>query len=102
VTRIPVACTLTADHATDRVAEWRRFVREHVVERRRDEATARLRLRDTHHALLAAVDLAQREQACCGFFDFRVEIRSDAVWLVAGAPDRAQPLLDELAGQQPG
>lgn len=100
--QIPIACTLTADHAADRVGEWRRLVHDHVVDRRRDRTTARLRLQDTDHALLAAVDLARREQECCGFFTFRVDVTSEAVWLVVGAPHHAQPLLDELAGQPPG
>ena len=99
MTRIPVACTLTADSATVRVGEWRQFVRGHVVERQRVGTTARLRLRDTDDALLAAVDLARREHACCGFFDFRLDVSAAAVWLVVGAPADAQPLLDELAGQ---
>ncbi|MGH9089977.1 MAG: hypothetical protein ACRDZR_01135 [Acidimicrobiales bacterium] len=97
--RIPVACTLTADDATGRVDEWRRLVRDHVVERQRDSSTARLRLRDADDSFVAAVDLARREKACCGFFDFRMDVEADAVWLVVGAPPDAQPLLDDLAGQ---
>src|SRR5207237_5523383 len=45
VTRIPVACTLTADDAAARVEEWRAFMAGRVEAAERSELAVRLRLR---------------------------------------------------------
>jgi hypothetical protein len=60
------------------------------------QARARFRLGGSDEDLLAAVDLARREKECCAFFDFSVEVGTDACWLVAGVPDEAAPLLADL------
>ena len=42
------------------------------------------------------VGLAQREKACCPFFDFSLDIAADSVTLVVSVPDDGAPLLDQL------
>jgi MerR family copper efflux transcriptional regulator len=96
VVRIPIACSLAADDAGARVEEWRQFVSRRVVEIARNDGSARLRLEGGDDALLAATDLARREKACCPFFDFRLLLLADAVWLEVEAPDDAAGILDEL------
>jgi len=47
--------------------------------------------------LAAAVDLAQREKACCDFFEFAIVIESDALWLSVRVPAEASRVLDDFA-----
>jgi hypothetical protein len=67
-----------------------------VLEVARGEHSARLRLEDGSDALLAATDLARREKACCSFFDFRLEILAEAIWLEVEAPPGAAAILDGI------
>lgn len=94
--RIPIACSLAADHAGARIEEWRQFVSRRVVEIARSEGSVRLRLEDSDEALLLATDLARREKTCCAFFEFRLVPLPEAVWLEVEAPDEAAAILDEL------
>jgi hypothetical protein len=55
-----------------------------------------MKLNDGDDVILTAVDLARREKDCCAFFDFRLELLPDAIWLEVGAPDEAASLLDAL------
>ncbi len=98
VVRIPVACTLSAESAADRIEDWRRFFASSVtaVERTSDRRL-RVRLADSPMALTAAVDLAQREKACCAFFEFSVDVDATSRWLVVGVPAEAAGTLAEFA-----
>jgi len=73
MTRVPIACTLTAAQVDDRVGEWRELLARGTDERRLEGTVARFRLRPGDDILVTAVDLAQREKACCGFFSFSLE-----------------------------
>jgi hypothetical protein len=95
----PIACTLDAVDRVERGDEWRAFQREVVVERDR-VSKKRLRLRLDHDladAVTRAVDLARREKACCGFFEFSLLILADATWLEVAVPIEASGILDEFA-----
>ena len=96
MTRVAIACTLSAGDATARVAEWQGFLERDVAEIVRTPGSARLRLEARDDAVLRATDLARREKGCCAFFDFRLVLLPDAVWLEVDAPDQAAPILDEL------
>jgi MerR family copper efflux transcriptional regulator len=94
----PIACSLSESDAALRVLEWHDFLAADVAEVRRTAGSARLRLTDTEQSIVRAVDLARRERACCGFFDFRVVPLPDAVWLEVDAPAPAAALIDDLFG----
>jgi MerR family copper efflux transcriptional regulator len=96
VTQIPIACTLTGAQQKERGDEWRHFLADDVVEVARTDSSARLRLNDESDVILTAVDLARREKACCAFFEFRLDVLDDAIWLVVDAPAEAASILDEL------
>lgn len=96
MTRIPIACSLSVDDAASRVEEWQRFLADCVVEVERTGASGRLRLRDDDDAVLIATDLARREKACCAFFEFRLALLPEGVWLEVDGPPEAAPVLDEL------
>jgi hypothetical protein len=94
----PIACSLSADGARERVDEWRGFFASSVddVERAADERF-RFRLVSDPGALAGVVDLAQREKACCPFFDFSIEVEADRCWLVVGVPTEATGVLADFA-----
>ena len=96
MTQIPIACTLSEDDQMTRGDEWRRFLDANVIEVIRSESSARLRLLDSDAVILAAVDLSRREKECCAFFEFRLELLPDAVWLEVAAPAEAANLVDAL------
>lgn len=95
----PAGCTLDGEDAASRLAEWRSFLARAVdrSERHSDQRLC-LRLGPGEVDLLAAVDLSRREMACCDFFEFAIEMRRDANWLVVTVPAQAVGSLDGLAG----
>jgi hypothetical protein len=101
--RVPLACTLSAEESTDRVEEWRAFLSSSIaiVERASDQQL-RLRLEDSTAALITAVGLAQRETACCAFFEFSIEIEVTSCWLVVRVPPEASDILNEFSMLIPG
>jgi hypothetical protein len=97
--QVPIACTLDATGRDERGDEWRAFHQEVVVERDR-VSPERLRLRldpSLDDAVARAVDLARREKACCAFFEFSLEILTEATWLEVAVPESATGILDEFA-----
>jgi hypothetical protein len=95
---IPVACTLTSEGARDRVEEWRRFLRNSIgATESPNQRELRLRLSPSSDVLLEAVHLAQREKACCAFFEFTIEVHSDARWLVVSVPPEATSILSDFS-----
>ncbi len=99
--QVPIACSLSSEGAVTRVDEWQRLLRELVDEVVRSGPVARLRLKDRDDAVLAAVDLARREKECCPFFEFRLVLLPEAVWLEMAAPEEAGVMLEGLTNRQP-
>jgi hypothetical protein len=93
----PLACGLDAASARDQLGEWRKLLA--------DGGTTNERL--TPHVLFVhvdrsmlvdVVDLAQREKACCPFFDFSLRIDADALILRIAVPPEASVVLDRFVG----
>jgi hypothetical protein len=100
--RNPLACTLSAEAESDRVEEWRGFLRGSIaVVERTNDRQLRLRLVDATTALTTAVDLAQREKACCAFFEFSIEVDAASCWFVVRVPPGASDLLADFAARIP-
>ena len=94
---MPIACSLTAAAADDRIDEWRRFLAASVDAADRT-SPQQLRMHLTSATdLAAAVDLAQREKDCCDFFEFSIAIEADALWLSVSVPAEASLVLDDFA-----
>jgi hypothetical protein len=98
-----IACDLTdaPDTAEERMAEYDRLFRQALVGRERTADTVRLRLRADGGLVAWVRDLAEREKACCPFYDFEVRATGDEVWWdirlvdgVASDADTARVLLD--------
>ena len=96
--KIPIACTLGNEQASDRVEEWRQFL-ECSIEAADPVGPDRLRLRlnPSPETLIAAVDLARREKSCCSFFEFSIDLQSDGNWLVVGVPPDATAVLADFS-----
>jgi MerR family transcriptional regulator, copper efflux regulator len=102
VAHVPFSCSLTADDANTRVDEWRQFLRQRVVEIDRGDRCVRLRIEDGEDALVTAASLARSEKACCPFFEFRLVLLAEAIWLEIDAPEEAAAILDGLVDLQRG
>jgi hypothetical protein len=100
--RIPIACSLTDTDAAAQLDEWKSVLAAFTVTRRRLSPTELwLGLGDDLAQVEAVVRLAQREKACCPFFDFTLRIEADAVALTIAAPLEAASLLDQFAAPGP-
>jgi hypothetical protein len=96
VTRVPIACTLSEEAAVDRVDEWRDFLRTAIVTTEATETEGRVLLKGGDEILLRAVDLAEREKACCAFFEFSIALDDRGRWLTIAVPEDAAPILQGL------
>jgi hypothetical protein len=100
--RIPVACNLDDQGALAQLEEWRALLAGPMVTRRRvSPSELALGLAEGPAQLETVVRLAQREKACCPFFDFTLHIGADALVLTISVPEEAAPLLDQLAAPLP-
>ena len=87
---IPVACSLTDAAARAQLEEWHRLLGAAVASADQvSPAELSLRLRDDLDQLRALITLAQREKACCPFFDFTIRIEAEAVRLHVCVPEDA-------------
>jgi len=99
--RIPIVCNLDDQGALAQLEEWRALLAGPTVTRQRVSPTEiALGLADGPAQLETVVRLAQREKACCPFFDFTLHIGADALVLTISVPEEAAPLLDQLAAPQ--
>jgi hypothetical protein len=95
---VPIACSLTASAARSQVGEWRAAMAVTVEDADRGSPTElMLRLRSDLAGLGDLVLLAQREKACCPFFDFTLLVSATSSTLVISVPQEAAPVLDTFA-----
>lgn len=93
---IPIACTLTAPAAAERVAEWREFFSTAVQRVDCGSRSATLTLHAGSDVLLVGTSLAEREKACCAFFEFSLDIDQSGTRLHIEVPAEAEPILASL------
>ena len=100
--RIPVDCHLDDQAATTQLEEWRALLAGPAVTRQRLSPTElALGLAEGPAQLETVVRLAQREKACCPFFDFTLRIGAESLILTISVPEEAAALLDQFAATQP-
>jgi hypothetical protein len=96
--KIPIACSLTEPAAQSQLEEWRALLAAAATATARPAPTDVLfRLRDDPSQVLAILRLAQREKACCAFFDFAIVVDTDGLALRVSAPAEAATILDDFA-----
>lgn len=96
-TTVPIACTLDESELPGRLAEWRRLA-EHVVDRTDTDQGMRVRF-DRSVSAADVADLAAREQGCCSFLTFTMQIAADGTTLDVTAPADARELVRTLFDQ---
>lgn len=95
---VPIACSLAAPAARSQLDEWRALLATaSVAAERVSPARLSLRLRDDLDQVGTVISLAQREKACCPFFDFTIEIEADRVTLHISVPADAAGILDSFS-----
>ena len=85
----PVACSLTGEGMTERVAQWRSALDGAV----RVEIPDGLRLTVSADRFTVLAELATAEQRCCPFFDFRFHLSGSDLHLEVRAPAEGASLL---------
>lgn len=99
----PIACSLTHAAARSQLGEWRTIMAIAAdTAERRSPTELSFRLRPDLAGLSDLVRLAQREHACCPFFDFTLRITATSSSLVISVPSDAAPVLDTFAGLAAG
>jgi hypothetical protein len=98
MTVVPIACTLTPEGVVGRMEEWRTFLSTMVTKIERTTNQATLILCEGSKALVTAIDLAEREKACCPFFQFSIEIEGLEGRLLVGVPMEAEQILTNFLG----
>jgi hypothetical protein len=94
----PVACSLDELGAQTQLDEWRAVLGALVVSVERvDAQTVRMQLDRDSDRMGALVALAQREAACCPFFQFAIEIDAERTAFTATVPADAATILDAFA-----
>lgn len=86
----PIACSLDAGSLVDRVGEWRALIAASVVTVEAEPTSVHLVLEPSQAALVAAVELAQREKQCCPFFDVTLDVGVDQRTLTLRVPAGAE------------
>jgi hypothetical protein len=96
----PVACTLSGTPGVfaERMAEYRRLFGQHLAGRSRTGAGITFRFRADPGVEDWVRDLARREKACCGFFDFTVTAGAGEVWWDASVTADDEAARQALAG----
>ena len=99
--QIPVVCDLSdaPDTAAARVAEYRRLLEGHLIERSVIDGVVRFRFRADEGVEAWVRDLMAREQRCCQFFEFAVHAADgDVIWDASvGDDETAKAMLAEWA-----
>ena len=75
------------------VDEWRALVATSVVAIEAEPTAVHLVLGPSEGALVAAVELAQREKQCCPFFDVGIDIGAHQRTLSLRVPDGAEEVM---------
>lgn len=96
-TDAPIACSLEAGALADRVEEWRALVATCVVSVEAGPTAVHLVLQPSDDALVAAVELAQREKQCCPFFDVTVGIEAQERTLSLRVAEGAEEVMARFA-----
>jgi hypothetical protein len=93
--QVPIACSLTSNAARPQLEEWRDLlIRSSVASERTSTTELAFHLNQDLSQLTELVRLAQREKACCPFFDFTIHIAADRVELRVSVPPDATEILD--------
>jgi uncharacterized RmlC-like cupin family protein len=93
----PIGCHLSAGERRERRAQWSVLLAE-AVSRSRDDGGLRIGFAAEPDLAGRVAELAMREQRCCPFLHFTVDVSESALTLSVSAPPEADDLVEELFG----
>jgi len=91
---LPIACTLTPDAMTDRLAFIESLRDDALVARETTDTGLRVRLRDDGDVERRVRALVAAESACCAFLTFVLEREGGELVLTVDGPAEARPVVD--------
>ena len=94
MTHTPIACTLTPDGLTARLALIDALAADGLLDRTATDAGLRVRLRDTPEIERRTRELVAAESKCCAFLDFALAREDGDLVLDIAGPADARPVID--------
>jgi|SRR5687768_6804053 hypothetical protein len=91
---LPIACTLTPDGLTARLALIDELAADGLLDRTATDAGLRVRLRDTPAIEQRTRELVAAESKCCAFLDFQLGREDGDLVLDISGPEDARPVID--------
>lgn len=97
----PIACTLTPDDMTARIALIEALRADGVLEWTATESGIRVRLLDRGDIEQRTRELVAAESRCCAFLDFDLRRENGALVLDISGPDDARFVIEMLFAPEP-
>ena len=94
MTERPIACTLTADGMTARMALIDALAADGLLDRTPTDAGLRVRLLDRPDIEQRTRELVAAESKCCAFLDFELDRQNGYLVLDIAGPEDARPVID--------
>ena len=91
---LPIACTLTPDGMTARLALIDALSADGLLDRTPTDAGLRVRLRDTPDIEQRTRELVAAESACCAFLEFDLAREDGDLVLDISGPEDARPVIE--------
>jgi hypothetical protein len=91
---LPIACTLTPDGMTARLALIDALAADGLIDRTLTDAGLRVRLRDTPDIERRTRELVAAESTCCAFLDFTIGHEGGELVLDISGPELARPVIE--------
>jgi hypothetical protein len=91
---LPIACTLTPDGVTARLALIDALAADGLLDRTPTATGLRVRLRDTPEIEQRTRELVDAESKCCSFLDFTLGRDGGDLVLEIAGPEDARPVID--------
>jgi hypothetical protein len=95
---LPLACSLSAEHARERAERWRQLGQRWLLARERVEEGVRMRFASSGTLIDELRELVALERECCPFLDFRLSSERQEILLEVCGDEQAQPVIDLFAG----
>ena len=96
MTDLPIACTLTPDGMTARLALIDALAADGLLGRSATDTGLRVRLRDTPEIERRTRELVAAESRCCAFLDFTLGRDDGELVLDIAGPEDARPVIDRF------
>jgi hypothetical protein len=91
---LPIACTLSPDGMTARIALIDALAADGLLDRTPTDAGLRIRLRDTPEIERRTRELVAAESRCCAFLEFTLGRDDGALVLEIAGPEDARTAID--------